>query len=185
VLVEFPDGRHRRFRMANALADFAKLGAFLASSGYQYESFSNDGGDTWTELVPSRFVSSNFPGAFLRLRDGRMILARNNCMGPESRDGILSSYNRQILVAAIGADEGESWQGYREIGRIQNGKWQISYPVLIQVTDGIILCSGLAGPDYLPQGVIRVHPDWLTGTGLTDDFEKGLDNWVIPSAARG
>jgi len=32
VLVEFPDGRRRHFRMANTLADFAKLGVFLASS---------------------------------------------------------------------------------------------------------------------------------------------------------
>ena len=33
VLVEFPDGRRRHFRMANTLAEFARLGAFLASSG--------------------------------------------------------------------------------------------------------------------------------------------------------
>lgn len=146
--------------------------------GYQYESFSSDEGDTWTEPVPSRFVSSNSPGAFLRLRDGRIILVWNNCMGPESRDGILSSYDRQILAAAISADEGKSWQGYREIGRIQDGLWEISYAFLTQATDGSILCSGLAGPHYFPQGVIRVHPDWLTETALTDHFEKGLDNWV-------
>ena len=33
VLVEFPDGRRRHFRMANTLAEFSRLGAFLASSG--------------------------------------------------------------------------------------------------------------------------------------------------------
>jgi transposase len=33
VLVEFPDGRRRPFRMANALADFSKLGVSLVCSG--------------------------------------------------------------------------------------------------------------------------------------------------------
>src|SRR5579883_927151 len=33
VLVEFPGGRRRHFRMANTLAEFSRLGAFLASSG--------------------------------------------------------------------------------------------------------------------------------------------------------
>jgi hypothetical protein len=32
VLVEFPNGRRRHFRMANTLTDFTRLGAFLASS---------------------------------------------------------------------------------------------------------------------------------------------------------
>ena len=34
VLVEFPDGRRRHFRMANTIGDFAKFAAFLAGSGY-------------------------------------------------------------------------------------------------------------------------------------------------------
>ena len=34
VLLEFPDGRRRHFRIANALEDFAKLSAFLSGSGY-------------------------------------------------------------------------------------------------------------------------------------------------------
>ena len=34
VLVEFPNGRRRHFRMANTLGDFTKLAAFLASSGH-------------------------------------------------------------------------------------------------------------------------------------------------------
>ena len=33
VLVEFPDGRRRHFRMANTLGDFTKLATFLAGSG--------------------------------------------------------------------------------------------------------------------------------------------------------
>ena len=32
VLVEFPEGRRRHFRMANTIGDFAKLAAFLSSS---------------------------------------------------------------------------------------------------------------------------------------------------------
>ena len=146
--------------------------------GYQYESFSSDGGDTWTDPVPSRFVSSNSPGAFLRLRDGRIVFAWNNCLGPENRDGILNSYDRQTLVAAISADEGKTWQGYREIGRIPEGKWEVSYQFLAQATDGAILCSGLDTPYYFPPILVRMRPEWLTETSLKDEFEEGLDKWV-------
>jgi len=34
VLIEFPDGRRRHFRLANTLGDFAKLATLLAGSGY-------------------------------------------------------------------------------------------------------------------------------------------------------
>ncbi len=34
VLVEFPDGRRRHFRMANTLEDFTKLAALLSSSAH-------------------------------------------------------------------------------------------------------------------------------------------------------
>ena len=34
MLIEFPNGRRRHFRMANTLGDFAKLAALLTSSGY-------------------------------------------------------------------------------------------------------------------------------------------------------
>jgi len=147
-------------------------------AGYQYEAFSSDGGDTWTEPTPSRFISSNAPGAFLRLRDGRIVLAWNNCMGPQHREGIACSYDRQILAAAISADDGKTWQGFREIGCIAEDERQISYPFLTECEDGYILCSGLAGPGYFPQGVIRVHPDWLTESEFLDDFKTGLGHWV-------
>jgi hypothetical protein len=147
-------------------------------SGYQYEAFSSDEGETWTEPTPSRFVSSNSPAAFLRLRDGRIVLFWNNCMGPQHREGIMCSYDRQVLAAAITADEGKTWHGYREIGRIGEGESQISYPFATESADGYILCSGLAGPGYFPEGVIRVRPDWLTESHFVDDFKLGLLHWV-------
>jgi hypothetical protein len=146
--------------------------------GYQYEAFSSDGGETWTEPTPSRFVSSNSPGALLRLRDGRIVLAWNNCMGPQHREGIMCSYDRQVLVAAISADDGKTWQGYREIGQMGEEEQQISYPFLTESADGYILCSGLAGPGYFPQGVVSVHPDWLAESYFLDDFKLGLAHWV-------
>ena len=146
--------------------------------GYQYESYSSDGGDTWTEPGPSRFVSSNSPGAFLRLHDGRIVFAWNNCLGPESRDGILNSYDRQILAAAISSDEGKTWQGYREIARIPEGKWEVSYQYLTQAADGALLCSGLGSRYFFPPALIRLQPDWLTETSLMENFEDGLDKWV-------
>ncbi|MBS1798414.1 MAG: exo-alpha-sialidase [Acidobacteria bacterium] len=147
-------------------------------TGYQYEVFSADGGDTWTDPVPSRFISSNSPGAFLRLRDGRLVLVWNNCMGAEHKEGVMSSYDRQVLVAAISVDDGKTWKGYREVARIREGEYQVSYPTLTESSDGYIIVSSLAEPEYFPQGVVRVHPNWLTETHVRDNFKHGLADWV-------
>ena len=140
-------------------------------SGYQYESFSADGGDTWAEPVPSRFVSSNAPGAFLRLRDGRMVFVWSNCMSPYNQAGIMTSYDRQVLAAAISADEGKSWQGYREVARVKEGEQQVAYPRLTQAGDGAIICS-------TGNRLVRLQPDWLKATGVEEDFQEGLANWM-------
>ena len=140
--------------------------------GYQYESVSADGGDTWTEPAPSRFVSSNSPGSLLRLRDGRMVFIWNNCMGPAA-----ISYDRQILHAAISDDDGKTWSGYREIARVGPDRGVATYPFLTQAADGAIICLYAGGSD-----IIRVQPDWLTETTARDDFAEGLANWMTYGA---
>ena len=140
--------------------------------GYQYESFSDDGGDSWSEPAPSRFISSNAPSHLLRLRDGRVVFAWNNCMSPYHEEGILTSYDRQILAMAISSDEGTSWRGYREIRRIREGERQVSYPFLTEAGDGTILLMTSGNR------MIRVQPDWLTEDTFTEDFEEGLANWM-------
>jgi hypothetical protein len=99
-------------------------------------------------------------------------------MGPEHKEGIMSSYDRQILAAAISADEGKTWQGYREIARIRGDEFQVSYPTLAESSDGYIVVSTLAGEGYFPPAVVRVHPNWITETHVQEDFKHGMADWV-------
>jgi len=140
--------------------------------GYQYESFSSDGGDTWTEPVPSRFVSSNAPAAFLRLRDGRLVFVWQNSM-----DGAAISYARQVLAAAISDDDGETWKGYREVARVGmfGENKGATYPFLTETPDGKIF---LAYVSYTHgASFVRVDPDWLEETTAREDFAGGIGNW--------
>jgi hypothetical protein len=137
--------------------------------GYLYESFSSDDGETWTEPVPSRFVSSNSPAALLRLRDGRLVLAWNNCMSPYHEGGITTSYARYIMAMAISDDDGKTWHGYREISRVA-GKGTVTYPFLNECSNGDILSQN--------GGLYRVSPRWLMEKEYHEKFQRGLDDWM-------
>lgn len=141
-------------------------------TGYQHESFSSDGGDTWSEPGPSRFVSSNAPGFLLRLRDGSMVFVWNNCMSPYNQGNILTSYDRQVLAAAISRDDGKSWQGYREIARVTGEHQQVTYPFLLETDGDAFFCR------YESGRAVRVPTQWLTEKRVTETFEKGLQNWM-------
>jgi hypothetical protein len=148
--------------------------------GYQYASYSSDRGDTWTKPVPSRFVSSNSTAAVLRLRDGRLVYVWSNAMGPRG-----NRYDRQILAAAISADDGKTWKGYREIARINaleepgEPRQQLSYHYLTQAADGALVVNIST---WSPGRITRVDPDWLTEPAFHEDFAKGLANWATLGA---
>ena len=140
-------------------------------TGYQHESFSRDGGDTWSPMEPARFVSSNSPGALLRLRDGRLVLVWNNCMSPSHEGQILTSYDRQILAAAISADDGQTWSGYREIARIHSDTRAVSYPFLTETQGDAFFCM-------VHGEAVRVPLGWLTENRIQETFREGLSRWM-------
>jgi len=137
-------------------------------TGYEYESFSSDGGETWSEPVQSRFISTNSPVQLLRLHDGRIVIVWNNCTFGNLKD---FRGDRAVLNAAISADDGKTWQGYREVARL-NVSGVVCYPFMCETPDGKVLLR--AGGALL----LRFAPDWLTETSLTDDFSEGLAAWA-------
>lgn len=96
-----------------------------------YQSFSYDGGDSWTTPEPSCFYGTNTTAFLLRLSDGRIISFWNNTKplsqpnhnvttpfaGTDVADGMGENAftNRDAAHAAISENHGESWIGYREI----------------------------------------------------------------------
>ena len=99
-----------------------------------YESFSEDGGATWSALVPSRFYCTLTMPTFFRLSDGRLLLfwcnttplpevdrSNDASVREEIREEVLSGRwedvftNRDAIHTAISEDDGKTWIGFREL----------------------------------------------------------------------
>ncbi len=141
------------------------------TTGYFWESFSNDGA-IWTPPKPTRIVSSNAPAGVLKLNDGRIVLAWNNLYGePMHERGI--SYARQILHMAISDNDGQTWSTPKVVAGVEPGdlpKAQTTYPYLIQASDGKIVLvyhrvQAKEGRNWHHpiRDVVRINPDWLVG----------------------
>src|SRR5690606_36852241 len=86
-------------------------------TGYLYESFSSDRGETWTPAVASRFPSHNGPAALARMPDGRIELFCDNSAPVSKYDGRGVYGGRDALHAAVSIDDGCTWRGFREVYR--------------------------------------------------------------------
>jgi hypothetical protein len=146
--------------------------------GRFFESFSRDGAE-WTKPTPTSILSSDSPPSLVRLKDGRMVMLWNNCLRFSYAQG-----GRHILHAAISADDGRTWHGYREVARNPfvseppppNGDHGVSYTLPVLTNDGEIITPisvGGTGGMWL----LRFNPDWLDETSRATDFAAGLDGW--------
>lgn len=146
--------------------------------GRFYESISPDGAH-WSEPQPSPITSSDSPAGLTRTDDGRLVLVWNNCRRfPYAHGG------RHVLHAAISADEGRTWTGYREVLRDPKidqpppagGDFGTAYPFpLAAGGDRILISSGQgAGRARL----LAFDARWLTEPGQRTDFSQGLDDWT-------
>lgn len=159
------------------------------TTGRLYESFSSDGGETWSQSEPTAFRSANAPAGLLRLRDGRIMMCWNHCQGEPIFDGI--GYARQSLVAAIRGRDG-IWRGYREVVRLLPGNdpdHSVCYPWMTELADGNVLVGYLdvdmrRWTDTLSFRAVRVDPDWVEQPHGAEDWKDGLTGCsVTPSGA--
>jgi sialidase-1 len=91
--------------------------------GSQYKSISPDGGETWTEPVPTALTGTAAPVSISRVPGTGDILAIwNNNPGAQSRNP---------LTAAISKDEGETWVNIRNIEVNPDDAW--AYPAVIWI----------------------------------------------------
>lgn len=146
--------------------------------GRFYESFSDDGA-TWSTGRPGAIESSDSPAGIVRVPDGRLVLLWNNCLRyPYAHGG------RHVLHAAVSADEGRTWFGYREIARDSlrdqppppRGDHGTAYPFPIALQDGRVLFSTGQGEAERVACMV-LEPDWLRETRQVETFEEGIDDW--------
>ncbi len=91
------------------------------SQDQAYESFSTDGGETWSPSQPSRFFGTLTMNTLARLSDGAIVSLWTNTMAlPETAtagNGVWEDVftNRDSIHIAMSNDEGKTWYGFREV----------------------------------------------------------------------
>jgi hypothetical protein len=152
-------------------------------TGFLYESFSSDQGQSWSEVQPSRFMSSSSPPMLWRMPDDRIIVLWNNCESPPAHVGQGVYVNRDALHAAVSDDEGQTWRGFREVYRdpLENETPPDSdrgsaYPTPPVWAHGRFVF--LTGQGVGRRNLVSVDPRWLTLAHAEDDFSDGLRQWI-------
>lgn len=134
-----------------------RLLMFLRTSlGSQYFSYSKDGGDTWTEPVPSPLRSPLSPASIKRIpKTGHLFAVWNDTQ----------SSVRTPLTVAISKDEGITWQHAKTIETDPTG-WYC-YTAIAFIDNRVLLgyISGGAGLPRLSRSVVNaLELDWLYST---------------------
>lgn len=97
--------------------------------GCQYKSLSSDGGESWTEPVPTTLLGTAAPVSISRVPGtGDLLVIWNNNPGAKSRNP---------LTSAISKDEGETWVNIKNIEEIPDDSW--AYPAVTWINDRALI----------------------------------------------
>lgn len=165
------------------LEDGRVLMFMRTQAGWLYQSISDDG-IHWPSATPSDLHASTGPPALMKLRDGRIFLAWNNCAMPPKVGGQGVYGGRDALHAALADLKVTRWIGGREIYRDptrnleppKRGDRGTAYPELLPRPDGrVAVIAGQGGR----RALLLVDPAWLEERALQEDFSRGLDGWSV------
>jgi predicted neuraminidase len=124
--VQFPEWNFDEHMMIE-LRD-GRLWMLARTQGQPYESFSSDGGATWSERRQAATIQNINARFFLRrLASGRILLVKNG--SPQER---LKS--RTHMSAWLSEDDGQTWKG----GLLLDQRGSVSYPDGFESPDGLI-----------------------------------------------
>ena len=168
-----------------------------------YESFSTDGGESWTDPVPSRFYGTITMPNIQRLRNGSILFIWCNTTPLpelEHTDDYWEDVftNRDAIHAAISDDDGKTWKGFREIylnplrndslmatqfGTLGSLDRSVHQSEFVEIDENKILISLGQHPNF--RALIKLSVNWLYEKGRFDDFSEGLANWSIHKYLKG
>ncbi|MBK8506012.1 MAG: exo-alpha-sialidase [Saprospiraceae bacterium] len=161
-----------------ALKDQTLWMLIRAQTGYLWESFSGDSGQTWSSAKPSSLPSSNAPATALKLRNGDIAIVWNNHVD--------SNYARQSLVIGL-TNDGKTFKGLREIDftdftddpaiPVQH----VTYAYLTETEQGTIIVSYNKGnwSHHNRPMLARISPTWIGANREIVNFKNGRTGWHI------
>jgi sialidase-1 len=134
-----------------------------SNEGSQLQSHSTDGGDTWSELVPSTIKSPLSPASIERLPSGDLLLVWND----HSQIHPALRGKRTPLSAAISKDDGQTWLPSRTLFDNPHGWYCYT---AIEVVGGHVLLGHCAGDRRQNNGLAETHItrvpfEWLCDGG--------------------
>lgn len=122
TLLTYPDGR------------IQMLCRTRSEHGFIAQSWSEDGGLTWSELEASVLPNNNSGLDAVTLRDGRQLLVYNHSTRTQPGMG---HKGRGILNVALSRD-GLVWEAALVLEHLDERGKQFSYPAVIQTRDGLV-----------------------------------------------
>lgn len=158
------------------LAD-GKLWMLIRSqTGFLWQSFSTDRGETWQPATETILPSSNAPATLLRLRSGEIAVAWN--------DDVRANYARQSLVLGLTRD-GKNFRGLREIDFTDftddpaASIPHTTYAFLTETKNGDIAVSYNKGnwSRHNKPTMAVVSKEWLAAKHDTADLSDGRTDW--------
>lgn len=151
--------------------------------GVFWYSVSYDNGQTWTQAKPTKITTSNAPGSFTRLPDGRIFLTWNNVLG-HPMQAVRYSFARQCLHGAISDDNLKTLQGARILLKKTPGdpdRVLNCYPYTTMANEKelflrIFEVDGKGGSRWGNEQayLTKLNPDFLTETTIDDNWQE----WV-------
>lgn len=127
-----------------------------ASSGFQYQAFSSNKGESWSFAEPAAIPSPISPASVKRIpKTGDLLLVWNNngANGPGYFNG-----KRTPLTIAISGNEGKTWRKIKNIENDPDGTF--CYTAIHFTNDHVLLGYG-AGAGLSSSQVRRLSLDWI------------------------
>jgi alpha-L-rhamnosidase len=132
------------------------------------ESWSSDGGKTWSEMALSSLPNNNSGTDAVTLRDGRQLLVYNHVLPP----GNLAKGPRTPLNVSI-SDDGKNWDASLVLE--DNPVSQYSYPSVIQSSDGMVHIVYTWRRERIKY--VRIDPSKLERVNIVEGKWPGENNY--------
>jgi len=151
--------------------------------GVFWYSVSYDNGQTWSQAKPTKITSSNAPGSFTRLPDGRIFLTWNNDMG-HPMQAVRYSFARQCLHGAVSDDNLKTIHGARILIKKTPGDPDrvlncYPYTTMADEREIFLRTFEVEGKENSKWGqeqayLTKLNPDFLAETHVSDNWQE----WV-------